>query len=68
MVIEGNHEVEAQARGLRFSAYESRFAVPSVECKSYSSFYYSFAAGGIHFIMLGGYVDYRKTGATILHW
>ncbi|XP_043705957.1 purple acid phosphatase 23 isoform X2 [Telopea speciosissima] len=63
MVIEGNHEIEPQAGGITFKSYETRFSVPSQESGSNSSFYYSFNAGGIHFIMLGGYIDYNSTGA-----
>ncbi|KAG0474727.1 hypothetical protein HPP92_014413 [Vanilla planifolia] len=63
MVIEGNHEIEPQARGINFSSYLTRFAVPSLESHSESNFYYSFNAGGIHFIMLGAYIDYNQTGA-----
>lgn len=63
MVVEGNHEIEPQAGGKTFVAYESRFAVPAQESGSNSNLYYSFNAGGIHVIMLGGYVDYNKTGA-----
>lgn len=63
MVIEGNHEIEPQAGGKSFVAYESRFSVPSQESGSNSKLYYSFDAGGIHFVMLGGYVDYNMTGA-----
>ncbi|KAG0474721.1 hypothetical protein HPP92_014407 [Vanilla planifolia] len=33
------------------------------ESHSESNFYYSFNAGGIHFIMLGAYIDYNQTGA-----
>nr|DAD36965.1 TPA_asm: hypothetical protein HUJ06_007606 [Nelumbo nucifera] len=62
MVIEGNHEIEPQAGGITFSSYLARFAVPSQESGSNSSFYYSFNAGGIHFIMLGAYVGYNSTG------
>ncbi|MBA0617774.1 hypothetical protein Godav_027194, partial [Gossypium davidsonii] len=61
MVIEGNHEIEEQAGKQSFVAYRSRFAFPSEESKSSSPFYYSFNAGGIHFIMLGAYVDYSKS-------
>ncbi|XP_042477520.1 purple acid phosphatase 23 isoform X1 [Macadamia integrifolia] len=63
MVIEGNHEIEPQAGGITFKSYETRFSVPSQDSGSNSSFYYSFNAGGIHFIMLGGYIDYNSTGA-----
>lgn len=62
MVIEGNHEIEPQVDGITFQSYLTRFAVPSEESRSNSSFYYSFNAGGIHFIMLGAYVDYKTTG------
>lgn len=64
MVIEGNHEIEPQAGGKTFVAYESRFSVPAQESGSNSNLYYSFNAGGIHFIMLGGYVDYNNTGSA----
>ncbi|KAG4914636.1 hypothetical protein GLYMA_19G026600v4 [Glycine max] len=63
MVIEGNHEIEPQAGGITFKSYLTRFAVPAEESGSKSNFYYSFDAGGIHFIMLGAYVDYNSTGA-----
>ncbi|XP_040382827.1 purple acid phosphatase 23 isoform X1 [Oryza brachyantha] len=65
MVIEGNHEIEPQGHGgaVTFASYLARFAVPSEESGSNSKFYYSFNAGGIHFIMLGAYVDYNQTGA-----
>ncbi|XP_059651567.1 purple acid phosphatase 15-like isoform X4 [Cornus florida] len=61
MVVEGNHEIELQAGNLTFAAYGSRFAFPSEESLSSSTFYYSFNAGGIHFIMLGGYIAYNKS-------
>ncbi|KAJ1694365.1 hypothetical protein LUZ63_011063 [Rhynchospora breviuscula] len=63
MIIEGNHEIEPQIDGVKFQSYQSRFAVPAEESKSKSKFYYSFNAGGIHFIMLGAYIDYNRTGA-----
>ncbi|KAK7256037.1 hypothetical protein RIF29_29469 [Crotalaria pallida] len=62
MVVEGNHEVEKQAEDREFVAYSSRFAFPSEECGSSSTLYYSFNAGGIHFIMLGAYTNYARTG------
>lgn len=62
MVVEGNHELELQAGNVTFAAYSSRFAFPSEESESLSTFYYSFNAGGIHFIMLGAYIDYNKLG------
>lgn len=62
MIIEGNHEIEPQASGVTFESYLKRFAVPSKESRSNTNFYYSFDAGGIHFIMLGAYIDYNKTG------
>lgn len=66
MVIEGNHEIEPQISGITFNSYLTRFAVPSVESGSNSSFYYSFNAGGVHFLMLGAYVDYNTTGICFL--
>lgn len=63
MVIEGNHEIEPQIDNTTFKSYLTRFSVPSQESKSNTNLYYSFNAGGIHFIMLGAYVDYNKTGA-----
>ncbi|XP_019056166.1 PREDICTED: purple acid phosphatase 15 isoform X3 [Nelumbo nucifera] len=62
MVIEGNHEIEEQVESRTFSAYSARFAFPSEESGSLSTLYYSFNAGGIHFIMLGAYVSYKKSG------
>ncbi|KAG9447645.1 hypothetical protein H6P81_013773 [Aristolochia fimbriata] len=62
MVIAGNHEIEPQIDELTFQSYAARFAVPSEESGSNSSVYYSFNAGGLHFIMLGAYVDYNTTG------
>ncbi|KDP26377.1 hypothetical protein JCGZ_17535 [Jatropha curcas] len=61
MVLEGNHEIEPQAGNQTFVAYSSRFAFPSKESGSSSTFYYSFNAGGIHFIMLGAYIAYDKS-------
>ncbi|KAK3000810.1 hypothetical protein RJ639_021763 [Escallonia herrerae] len=63
MVVEGNHEIEPQAAEVTFKSYQTRFAVPSEESGSNSNFYYSFDAGGVHFIMLGAYVNYNTTGA-----
>ena len=62
MVIEGSHEIEPQVSGITFKSYLTRYAVPSEESGSNSNFYYSFDAGGIHFVMLGAYVDYNSTG------
>lgn len=64
MVIEGNHEVEPQINNESFVAYKARFAVPHAESNSDTSMYYSFNAGGIHFVMIGGYIDYNKTGKS----
>lgn len=62
MVIEGNHEIEEQAGNQSFVAYSSRFSFPSEESGSSSTFYYSFNAGGIHFVMLGAYIAYESSG------
>lgn len=62
MVIEGNHEIESQVENKTFVSYSSRFAFPSEESGSHSTFYYSFDAGGIHFVMLGAYTAYDKSG------
>jgi len=67
MVVEGNHEIEKQAENRTFVAYSSRFAFPSQESGSSSTFYYSFNAGGIHFIMLGAYINYDKTGISLFY-
>ncbi|GJN09797.1 hypothetical protein PR202_ga27836 [Eleusine coracana subsp. coracana] len=68
MVIEGNHEIEPQGHGgaVTFASYLARFAVPSEESGSNTKLYYSFDAGGIHFIMLGAYVDYNRTSKNPL--
>lgn len=63
MVVEGNHEIEQQIHNRTFAAYSSRFAFPSEESGSSSPFYYSFDAGGIHFVMLASYADYSRSGA-----
>ncbi|KAL3812381.1 hypothetical protein ACJIZ3_013649 [Penstemon smallii] len=62
MVIEGNHEIEPQVANTTFLSYLTRFSVPSNESGSGSNLYYSFDAGGVHFIMLGAYVDYNQNG------
>lgn len=62
MVVEGDHEIEQQAGNQTFAAYNSRFAFPSEESGSSSSLFYSFNAGGIHFVMLGAYTSYDKSG------
>lgn len=67
MVIEGNHEIEPQISGITFKSYLTRFAVPSSESGSNSNFYYSLNAGGVHFLMLGAYVDYNATGNRYIH-
>ncbi|KAK4420253.1 Purple acid phosphatase 15 [Sesamum alatum] len=61
MMVQGNHEIEEQAQNRTFASYASRFAFPSKESGSSSAFYYSFNTGGIHFIVLGGYVAYDKS-------
>lgn len=61
MVIEGDHEIEEQGESQTFVAYSSRFAFPSEESGSSSTLYYSFNAGGIHFIMLGAYISYDQS-------
>lgn len=66
MVVEGNHEYEEQAENKTFVAYSSRFAFPYKESGSPSTFYYSFNAGGIHFIMLGAYISYDKSGELMV--
>ncbi|BFI25732.1 acid phosphatase type 7 [Marchantia polymorpha subsp. ruderalis] len=63
MVIEGNHEKEPQMDNRTFASYQARFAVPFKESGSPNSFYYSFDAGGIHFLMLGAYTDYSQSSA-----
>lgn len=65
MVIEGNHELETQIDNKTFVAYKARFAVPSSESNSGTSMYYSFDAGGIHFVMIGAYINYNRTGTFL---
>ncbi|KAJ8755353.1 hypothetical protein K2173_019151 [Erythroxylum novogranatense] len=60
MVVGGKHEMEQQAKDQTFVAYSSRFAFPSEESGSSSTLYYSFNAGGIHFVMLGAYTPFDK--------
>lgn len=66
MVIEGNHEIELQGNNVEFASYQARFSVPFRESGSPNAFYYSFNAGGIHFLMLGAYIDYNKTSKYLL--
>ena len=66
MVVEGNHELELQAGNKTFEAYSSRFAFPYVESGTTWKFYYSFNAGGIHFVMLGAYIDFDRSGLIFL--
>ncbi|KAL6526667.1 Purple acid phosphatase 15 [Orobanche gracilis] len=61
MMVQGNHEIEEQAENRTFASYTSRFAFPYKESGSSSPFYYSFDAGGIHFVVLGGYVAYNRS-------
>ncbi|XP_012071129.1 purple acid phosphatase 15 isoform X2 [Jatropha curcas] len=61
MVIGGKHEIEQQAEDQIFVAYSYRFAFPSEESGSSSTLYYSFNAGGIHFVILSPYVSYDQT-------
>ncbi|CAM8983600.1 unnamed protein product [Rhodiola kirilowii] len=61
MVVAGNHELESQAENQTFVSYKSRFAFPTKESKSNSPMYYSFNAGGVHFLMLGGYAPYDSS-------
>ncbi|KAF5752492.1 purple acid phosphatase superfamily protein [Tripterygium wilfordii] len=58
MVVGGDHEIEQQAENQTFIAYGSRFAFPSEESGSSSTLYYSFNAGGVHFVILSAYVPY----------
>ncbi|CAH2059741.1 unnamed protein product [Thlaspi arvense] len=59
MMVAGEHEIEQQSDdNLTFVAYSSRFAFPSNESGSFSPLYYSFNAGGAHFIVLNSYKPY----------
>ncbi|KAL5581023.1 hypothetical protein UlMin_013465 [Ulmus minor] len=51
---------EEQIKHQTFVAYSSQFAFPSKESKSSSTLYYSFNAGGVHFIMLSAYTYYDR--------
>lgn len=66
MVVEGNHEKEEQAKDRTFVAYSSRFAFPAEESGSSSTLYYSFNAGGVHFLMIGAYTNFQTSG-KIMH-
>eukprot|EP00253_Pinus_taeda_P005420 PITA_05420 len=57
----GNHDIETQGGGVQFASYNGRFAVPSKESGSYNNLYYSFNAGGVHFVILASYTDYNRT-------
>lgn len=62
MMVQGNHEIEEQVHDQTFVSFASRFGFPHKESGSPSPFYYSFNAGGIHFVILAGYVAYNKSG------
>jgi hypothetical protein len=62
MMVAGEHEIEPQTENnLTFAAYSSRFAFPSNESGSFSPLYYSFNAGGAHFIVLNSYTLYDNS-------
>ncbi|KAK4752446.1 hypothetical protein SAY87_021244 [Trapa incisa] len=61
MVVEGDHDIEEQAENRTYEAYSSRFTFPSRESGSSSKLYYSFDAGGVHFVMLGAYIGYDES-------
>ena len=48
MVVEGNHEIETDAAGKSFQAYQARYRVPHQESNSASPLYYSFDLAGQH--------------------
>ncbi|XP_010522401.1 PREDICTED: LOW QUALITY PROTEIN: purple acid phosphatase 13 [Tarenaya hassleriana] len=58
MLVAGEHEIEAQSDNQTFVAFSSRFIFPSNESCSFTPLYYSFNAGGIHFIVLNPYTAY----------
>lgn len=62
MMVAGEHEIEPQSdNNLTFVAYSSRFAFPSNESSSFSPLYYSFNAGGAHFIVLNSHTPYDNS-------
>eukprot|EP00253_Pinus_taeda_P014559 PITA_14559 len=61
MVLAGNHDIETQGGGIQFASYKARFAVPSKESGTNINLYYSFNAGGVHFVILPSYTDYNRT-------
>ena len=62
--------METQGGGIQFVAYNAKFAVPSKESGSGNNLYYSFNAGGVHFVILASYTDYNVTSWVIyiLYW
>lgn len=52
MVVEGNHEVEADSAGKSFQAYNARHRVPHAESGSDSPLYYSFDLAGAALLLL----------------
>ncbi|CAN8247724.1 unnamed protein product [Cochlearia groenlandica] len=62
MMVAGEHEIEPQTDdNLTFVSYGSRFAFPSNESGSFSPLYYSFDAGGAHFIVINAHTPYDNT-------
>ncbi|KAK9839253.1 hypothetical protein WJX81_004396 [Elliptochloris bilobata] len=64
MAVSGNHEVEPDADGKTFQAYETRYRYPHAESGSESQQEYSFDAAGVHWVMLG----WTKTKEHNLDW
>jgi len=67
MTVAGNHEVEELSRcgksmNHSFAAYLQRYgnSMPHNESSSASPQYYSFESAGVHWLMLGSYVDFSK--------
>lgn len=62
VMVAGDREMEPQAEDYAFAAFTYRFAFPFDENNpSLSSLYYSFNAGGIHFVVISAYIPYDKS-------
>ena len=77
MTVAGNHEEEVLSRcgdslNTTFAAYMARYGaiMPYRESGSDSPHFYSFETAGVHFVMLGSYVDFvsDKEAAKQVAW
>lgn len=67
MSCPGNHEIETQHNGAKFTAYDARFPMPFKGSKSSSNHWWSYDAGPAHVIALNSY-DSTYEGGEQYKW